>query len=464
MSVDREYRIRISTVADGTAAANTAQDLKGVGKAGEEAGEGIKIFETHGREMHKLIHELDQILPGAGIALKAAFNPATLGLGATVLIIEQVKSALEEYNKKLDEIGEAAAKADLASGIQAALEVSRAAVEEQEKYLHNLQEIQRGEHGVAVEMNNQLQLIAAIAAARQAHAEADKTLALAKLKEQEVMGTITPSQAIIQKGQIEEKYVREKRAAEERKFQEEQDARNLATDEAHYKQSDLDSKQAAAAEALEKAKAQKEKDKAANPEDDAIKKAIADADAADEKRKAANNLLHQVNAEDRPEFQQKLKDAEDEAAAARAQLNNLNNRRKAAKDAEGRDLSPLEIAAADATKAAQDNAKSEAAARDKANQAQREHDQAAGDKAGADTSSIGATQSNVRTELAQRAAALQKEFQNQGPAISHQDAAELLQLMRTVGEHFFEQGQNSVTKKQFQQELTALRRLIETKK
>jgi hypothetical protein len=466
MSVDREYRIRISTVTEASAAGQTADDLKKVGKAGEEAGEGVKFFEFHGREMHKLVGELDRIIPGVGLALKVAFNPAALGIGATVLIIEQAKRALEEYNKKLDEIGEAAAKADFASGIQAALDVARDATAEQEKYLHNLHEIEKGEHGVAVQLNNQLQLIAAIEAAKQAQAEADKTLALAKLKEDQVTGRISESDAIIEKGEIEKKYMREKRAAEDRKFQEEQSVREKAVGDADGKQADLNRRQAIAEAALEKARAEKaratkDRDELATPEN--LKKASDAAEEAARKVELAKRRLAETYVENRPEFQAKLDQALADQAAADSYARNLNAIKQRGIKADGTKLTPLELAAADAKKAAEDNAKAEAEARAKARQAQAEHDAAAGPNAGAERSSEGAIESGTRAELMARAKNLQKEFKNQGAAMTQQDAMELLDVIRQMGEAFAQSQDRTMSKEQVKAEIQALRRLIESK-
>jgi hypothetical protein len=460
MSVDREYRIKVYTEASGSGAQQTAQDLEDVGKAGEQAGEGMKLFETHGREFHRLLHLLDEILPGTGLLLKAAFNPATLGIGALVLGIEAVKSAIESYNKKLEEAGEAAAKADFASGIEAAIEVYRTAAEEQQKYIDNLHEIERGEHGITSELNNQLQLIAAIAASRQAQAEAEKTLALAKLKEQEVFGQITPSQAIIERGRIEEQYTRDKRAAEEKKFQDEQTSRQQAASDAGNKQAELNKRQAESSEALAKAQAKQKRDIKDAPADEDIKKAQ---DEVDKSQQKLGDMQVEIGDLDSPFFKKRIKDAEDEAAAIQTGLQKLEKLKQQAKAANGTDLTPLEIAAEKAKQEAKENAKAEAAARHAANQAQAEHDQTAGSRDAADSASVRTDQSNVRVELLQRARSLNKEFDTQGGAISHADAVELLQLLRQYTAKDISDSQNTVTKQQLQQEIQALRRLIESK-
>ena len=65
--------------------------------------------------------------------------------------------------------------------------------------------------------------------------------------------------------------------------------------------------------------------------------------------------------------------------------------------------------------------------------------------------------------LANQIHQFQKMFQAQAPVISQQDASDLLAAVRQLGEAFFQQSQNGVTKQEFEQEKIALRRLIESK-
>jgi hypothetical protein len=69
----------------------------------------------------------------------------------------------------------------------------------------------------------------------------------------------------------------------------------------------------------------------------------------------------------------------------------------------------------------------------------------------------------TRAGLANQVHRFQKAFQTQGPAMSQQDAVDLLAVIRQLGEAFYQQGQNSVTRQDFEREKIALRRLIETK-
>jgi hypothetical protein len=66
-------------------------------------------------------------------------------------------------------------------------------------------------------------------------------------------------------------------------------------------------------------------------------------------------------------------------------------------------------------------------------------------------------------ELMTRARELQRELPNQNPGLSQADVAELLSLVRRLGQLFFEQGRDKVTHQQLQAEIASLKRLIESK-
>lgn len=77
------------------------------GEATKEAAKGVELFNTHGRDMHKLIHGLNELVPGLGSALKFAFHPGTIGIGVTLLLVQQ----FAEHLKKAKEEAEALAQA-----------------------------------------------------------------------------------------------------------------------------------------------------------------------------------------------------------------------------------------------------------------------------------------------------------------------------------------------------------------
>lgn len=473
-SSDARLRILVQYIRDEAEAKAALADMDGLKTSAHEAGEGVhgagedvKYFNTHGREMHKLIHELDHILPGTGLLMRSVFHPEALGIAALVLGIGLVHKAIEEYKKKLEEAHEAAVKADFAEGMEAVLEATRAATEEQETYIHNLDEIKRGEHGVAAEMGSQLQLIAAIKAARQEQAEAEKTLALAKLKEDEIMHRVSTSDAIIQKGDIEKKFVEDKNKAEQANFKAQQQERMKALDEASAKQTALETARDEAKQKVDDANRIKLSLKDA-PKIEEVRKAQEAADAAAESfESAASAFGGKQGINDKLPFgaDEGIVKRQEEARAAQHHADLLEARFKQAQQAGNVNGEGLQADLKEKEKAADDNAKAMAAARDALNNANRNETDPAvrSARAATEEANIGTIDSQTKTQLMQRTRALQKEFENKGGGMTPDDARELLEAIREMGTAFSASMDTKITMKQLKAELDALKRVIESK-
>lgn len=466
MSDDARLRILVEYIRDEAQAKAALADLdalktgaKETGHGIEEAGEGIKIFNVHGREMHRLIHELDHALPGTGLLLRAAFHPETLGIAAVVLGIELITKAVEKYKKKLEEAHEAAIKGDFAAGMEAALEATKSATDEQETYIRNLEEIKRGEHGVAAEMNNQLQLIAAIKAARQGQAEAEKTLALAKLKEDQVMGRITESDEIIRKGEIEKKFVAEKAKAETDDFRAQQKERQTIIDETARVEGGLQKSRDEAKQKFDAATNAQAQAKGA-PTRDAVNKAQEEADAAKITfdKWMDDNFGHPTK-EQAPKTERLRAEAEEKQLAAKLAEKRFSQAQQAAK----LDSVALKADLDAKEKAVKDNDSARSKAQDeqaKATRTETDPD-VTGAKTAQQRAQEGTIDAQTRTELLQRAKNLQKEFNSSGAGMSQQDALELLSVISQMGDAFAESMDKHPTKTQMKAEIDGLKRLIE---
>ena len=79
MSVDREYTVRIPTDAEKSGVRPTAQDVKDTGVIEKNPGEDLKVFETQSRALYALIGELNNLLAGTSLLLRAAFDPQNTG-------------------------------------------------------------------------------------------------------------------------------------------------------------------------------------------------------------------------------------------------------------------------------------------------------------------------------------------------------------------------------------------------
>jgi hypothetical protein len=99
---DRDFKINIVTQGDASGAKDAGQALEDTGQKAEKAN-------AHHREMHRLMHALNEVVPGLGYAMKVAFNPATIGLVGTLFAVQQLVKWIEEYKHHLAEAREHAA-------------------------------------------------------------------------------------------------------------------------------------------------------------------------------------------------------------------------------------------------------------------------------------------------------------------------------------------------------------------
>jgi hypothetical protein len=77
-----------------------------MGDESKKASEKLGLFEGEGRETHRIIGDINQILPGTGALFREAFNPSALGaIGVLIGLLVEAKRMLDEYNDKLDETG-----------------------------------------------------------------------------------------------------------------------------------------------------------------------------------------------------------------------------------------------------------------------------------------------------------------------------------------------------------------------
>ncbi len=104
-----------------------------------ETNESVGIFNVRGREMHRLIGELDRAAPGLGTVLRAAFRPETLGLGVTILLVGQFINYLSEARKKAEELRQAQALITAAVW-DAQRDGANAAIDRMEAYTKSIRE------------------------------------------------------------------------------------------------------------------------------------------------------------------------------------------------------------------------------------------------------------------------------------------------------------------------------------
>ncbi len=108
----------------------------------EGAGDGVEYFNTHGREMHKLLHLLDHALPGLGISLRMFFHPMGVGIAAIVLGVQGLISWMHAAREKAVEMFEK--QMELAENVRKAnedsLKAQTDAAKEFEKIMNSTQQ------------------------------------------------------------------------------------------------------------------------------------------------------------------------------------------------------------------------------------------------------------------------------------------------------------------------------------
>ena len=245
MSVDREFRIRITTSADTTGGKQTAASLEEVKKAIEksadastEAGKAEEKHATHLHALHKVFHALNEVVPGLGVAMQAAFSP----IGATISLAVMVLGAFREHMQKLNEefkrMEEEAAR-PLTNRLEAMRDsVVRNAVGMGELHAR-LADAASGQRSLAQEVESVTAAFRDQKAGAEALEEAQKTLEMSGLEEAHAAGLLSDEQYFEQKLAIEQAYVEKKRELEERQEMTEILIRRRAIERAQMEQPGL---------------------------------------------------------------------------------------------------------------------------------------------------------------------------------------------------------------------------------
>jgi hypothetical protein len=112
--------------------------MKETGTVTEKSGDQVRLFSGEGREAHRVIGEINRVLPGTGNLFREAFNPTALGaVGILVGLVVEAKSALDAYNKSLDAAADRLAQ-PLDGGIAALQTAWDNATESLAKYMAEL--------------------------------------------------------------------------------------------------------------------------------------------------------------------------------------------------------------------------------------------------------------------------------------------------------------------------------------
>src|ERR1039458_4861245 len=215
MSVDREYRIRITTAGDPSGAQAVAGALDKTTGATQEA---TKATEKHGaglHALHRLFHSLNEVVPGLGVALQAAFSPIGAAISLAVMGVQLFQEKMKETNAEFQKLEEEAAKP--ATNRMAAWR--EAIVRAAEGMNHLRQALADGARGQETIKETTEHTTAAFHEQMQAAttlADAVKENELAGLEEMHAAGLVSAEQYAQQRLAIEEEYQAKKPERQER--------------------------------------------------------------------------------------------------------------------------------------------------------------------------------------------------------------------------------------------------------
>lgn len=259
MAVDRTYRIRIETVANNAGCKEAEEGLNKTSQAAEKSGQAHDKAAEHvdkhllsHRQLHKICHALNELVPGLGFAMQAAFSP----VGATVAVSVMAMKLFHEKMKEIDEEMKKASE-EAAKPLTGRLEAQREAVAESAAGMallrDRLAEAARGERTLKDVSNEAVETMHAQIKAAASVSDALKENELAALEELHAAGLASESHYADSKLEIERQYLERKRASEEREQMTEILMRQRQVEKAEMRQPALNEEAEAAEKKREKA-------------------------------------------------------------------------------------------------------------------------------------------------------------------------------------------------------------------
>jgi hypothetical protein len=226
--------------------------MTGAGKAIEDTG---KKAETHGghlREMHRLFHALNEVVPGLGALMQAAFSPVGAAISFAVIGFSIFREKIQEVNAELDKMAEENAK-PATNRLNALREATVHAAEGLNNLEMKLAAAARSEQNMREATDKTITIFRNQIQAAGSLAEALKQNELAGLEEAHAAGLASEEQYAIRRLEIEQGYLTKKRDLQEREEMTEILIRRRSLENAEIAQPGLTS--AAEAAELNKTKA-----------------------------------------------------------------------------------------------------------------------------------------------------------------------------------------------------------------
>jgi hypothetical protein len=214
MGDEREFKIKITTSADTSGAQKTAVDLDNLGRAQEEAG---KKAETHGghlRAMHRIFHGLNEVVPGLGVLMQAAFSPVGAVISGALIVLRLFHEKMKELNEEFRKMEEEAAR-PATNRMEAWRQATVTAAVGMEHLHQALSDAVRGQETLKESTAKADAAFREQAQAANALADALKDNELARLEEMHAAGLMSAEQYAQDRLQIELDFQQKKREVQE---------------------------------------------------------------------------------------------------------------------------------------------------------------------------------------------------------------------------------------------------------
>lgn len=214
---EREFKIKLIGDASSLVGATQqgAKSLENVGIAQDEAG---KKAEKHSKRlagMSKAIGALNQVIPGLGVILQAAFSPIAATISLAVMALRLFQEHLKAVNAELDKMAEENAKSTT-SRFTALREATVEAAVGMDRLHRALADAARTEQTVKESVERTVVAFKEEARAGQELADAMKENYLSGIEEEHASLLLSEKEYAVERLEIEKWYQNEKRALAER--------------------------------------------------------------------------------------------------------------------------------------------------------------------------------------------------------------------------------------------------------
>jgi hypothetical protein len=253
---DESLEILVKMSADTSGGKEVRKDLDQTKeKAGEShgaAGAAAEKHETHIRGLHKIFHSLNEVVPGLGVAMQAAFSPIGAVVSIALMALRLFHEKMKEFNEECRKAAEEAAK-PLTNRLEEQRETVARSAEGMERLRERLADAGRQEETVKDLTERTTAAFRAQEQAATALNDALKANELAGLAQQHARGLVSEEQYAAQKLEIEQRFLERKRELAEQEEMREILIRKRALEDAGTKQPELEAAAKAGEIAKEKA-------------------------------------------------------------------------------------------------------------------------------------------------------------------------------------------------------------------